>query len=195
MRKIAACTVAITALACAGSPRAHHSISMFDVSTPIWLKGTVVRYEPISPHAMIELAVTGEDGRVQRWAIEGPFPGRLNRILSLNRMGVDEDFLKIGDVIEACGFPSKGAHDPSRRFVHGHVFVMPDGRMQSWGPYGRIHNCVRPSDQTRSWIDFLDSDPLAREFWCASRALVKVGSIAPRAFVDKINGSMANPCN
>jgi hypothetical protein len=31
----------ISVLACGGSIQAHHSLSVFDVSTPIWIKGTV----------------------------------------------------------------------------------------------------------------------------------------------------------
>lgn len=137
MRKVATGAAAIAALACAGSAPAHHSISMIDVSVPVWVKGTVVRYEPINPHAMFELEETTDDGQRRRWTIEGPFPGRLDRILSLNRMGADEPFLNAGDVIEVCGFYPKGESAPSRRYIHGHVLVMPDGRMQSWGPTER----------------------------------------------------------
>jgi hypothetical protein len=154
---------------------------------------------------MIELEERREDGQVQRWTIEGPFPGRLNRILSLNRMGVDEDFLKVGDVIEVCGFALKEDVSSQRSspdtdglpppFVHGHVLVMPDGQMQSWGPYGKIDNCVRPNDLTQSWLDFLNTDPLARDLWCGSRAFVRVASITPKAFVDEINSLMTNPCD
>jgi hypothetical protein len=177
---------------------------MIDVSTPIWVKGTVVRYEPIHPHVMIELEEPKEDGQAETWTVEGPIPGRLDRILRLNGMGRDEPFLRVGDAIEVCGFVPKAR--ASRRdaspntdrlppFIHGHVLVMPDGRMQSWGPYGKLDNCIRPDDQTQPWVDFLNSDRLAREFWCNSRSFVSVASIAPEGFVDEINSLMANlPC-
>jgi len=172
---------------------------MIDVSTSIWVKGTVVRYEAINPHTMIELEETRADGQVQRWTIEGPFPGRLQRILRLNGMAPDEDFVKAGDVIEVCGFrPKRRAPYPddlSLFFVHGHVLVMPDGRMESWGPYGKLDNCVRPNDQPQAWLDFLNADPLAREFWCNSRAFVQVASTAPEGFVDEINRQLTvDPC-
>lgn len=193
---------AMFAFICVGPLRAHHSSSMFDLSTPIWVKGTVLRYEPISPHAMIELEETNAEGQVQRWLIEGPFPGRLKRILSFQPAGSDEKIVQVGDMIEICGFALRDevasqkfyadASVVSRRFVHGHVIVMPDGRMQSWGPYGKIDNCVRASDRTQSWLEFLNADPLAREFWC--RASVRAPSVAPKAFIDEVNGLIAGSC-
>lgn len=199
MKRMETWAAALAALVCVGSLRAHHSISMFDISAPIWVKGTVVRYEPINPHAMIALDQRREDGQVQRWTVEGP---SLNRI---GRMGIDEHFLKAGDVIEVCGFAFKeevlaqrSASDTGRSplpALHGHVLVMPDGRMRSWGPYGKLDNCIRPGDQTRSWADFLNTDSLARENWCRSRTFVNVASLASKAFVDEIDGLMANPCN
>jgi hypothetical protein len=50
-----AAVAGVSAVAFAVSVQAHHSNGMFDLSTAIWVKGTVVRYEPVSPHAMIEL--------------------------------------------------------------------------------------------------------------------------------------------
>ena len=71
---------------------------MIEISTPIWVKGTVVLYEPKNPHTMIELDAKNEDGQVERWTVEGPFLGRLARY------DLETDFLKAGDVIEVCGF-------------------------------------------------------------------------------------------
>jgi hypothetical protein len=197
-KKMATWAVALAALACAGSLRAHHSNSMFDGSTPFWVKGTVVRYEPMQPHARITLEERKTDGQVQRWSVEGP---NLDR---LKRMGVDESFLKAGDVIEVCGFALKKGgliqrslpdFDGSvRPFIHGHVLVMPDGRMRLFGPYGKLDNCIRPRDTTQSWVAFLNTDPLARQAWCGSRRFVQIRSILPKAFVDEIDRLMANPC-
>ena len=36
--------------------------------------------------------------------------------------------------------------------VHGHVLVKSDGRMLSWGPYGKIDNCIRPGDTADKWV-------------------------------------------
>lgn len=194
MRKTGAWVAAIIVFAGAVPVRAHHSISMFDISTPIWLKGTVVSYAPIAPHAMIVLEQEGSDGEVERWTIEGPFPGRLDRILSLDRLDRDGEFLEAGDAIEVCGFYPKAEGSASHRFLHGHLLVMPNGQMQSWGPYGKTDNCVRPNDDSRAWIDFLNSDPLARGLWCSSRTYVRVASITSPEFVDEVNRQLTEPC-
>lgn len=202
-RRITGTGVLIAAAVSAGSLQAHHSFGMFDVSTSIWVKGTVVSYEPISPHAMILLEETQEGGQVQRWIVEGPFPGRLNRILRLNGIeGDGKDFLKAGDRIEVCGFdlredlrarrPPPDPDDPQPTYAHGHVLVMPDGHMQSWGPYGNVQNCIRPNDEAEVWRDFLNSDSLAHEFWCNYAS----GPVAaPEAFIDDVDRLLADPCD
>jgi hypothetical protein len=182
--------VAASALACVSAVRAHHSMSMFDVARPIWVTGTVVRYEPINPHAMLSLEAKRGDGEVQRWVVEGPSLGRLKR------MGVGTDFLKVGDAVEVCGFPFKeqfsgGVPQPS---MHAHVLVMPDGKMRLFGPYGSLVNCVRPNDSTQPWVEFLDRDPLARKAWCDSRDFVRIALIPPKSFVDEISKLMPKPC-
>ena len=131
--------MSVAALASVGPVKAHHSSSMFDMSTHVWLRGTVVSYEPINPHALIELEERTEDGQVRRWTVEGP---RLGRIAAL---GVDEDFLEVGEVIDVCGFFGKDDTFRDRR-VHGKVLVTPDGQKWQWGPYGRLESCVDPND-------------------------------------------------
>ena len=96
-RSMPAWAAAIAVLACTGPLRAHHSISAIDISTPVWVKGTVVLYEVVNPHVMIALEEKRADGQVQRWTVEGPNLGRLARY------GLGADFLKAGDVIEVCG--------------------------------------------------------------------------------------------
>jgi len=54
MMKVGARAAAIAALACAGSAEAHHSGSMYE-PTPVWIKGTVVRFEGINPHTITTL--------------------------------------------------------------------------------------------------------------------------------------------
>jgi hypothetical protein len=41
-------------------------------TTPIWVKGTVVAFERRNPHSIKTLEDRGEEGRVLRWAVEGP---------------------------------------------------------------------------------------------------------------------------
>lgn len=127
--------MSIAALAWMSTVKAHHSSSMFDLTVHIWLTGTVVSYEPINPHALIELEESTADGQVRRWTVEGP---RLGRLAGL---GVEEDFLKVGDVIDVCGFFGKDDAVRDSR-VHGKVLVTPDGQKWQWGPYGRLESCV-----------------------------------------------------
>ncbi len=150
--------LAVVLIAFAGNTSAHHSQGMF-VETPVWVTGIIVRYRPVDPHAMIELREPQPGGADRKWIIEGPRRGRLELILQDNGGIRADQFLKVGDRISVCGFALRKVWDPQRmyadwppeqgRFVHGRVFVMPDGRLQSWGPYGAIDNCVRKSDAAR----------------------------------------------
>jgi hypothetical protein len=195
--KIARRALAITVLASVGSLQAHHSISMFDLQKSIWLKGTVVKYEPVNPHVVLTLEQKTDDGQVARWIVEGP------NLVRLQRMAVGKDFLKAGDAIEVCGFPfrkefvqasSANTGGSTRPALHAHMLVMPDGHMRLFGPYGKLDNCVRPHDTVQSWVDFLNTDPLARQAWCV-RNFGTVPSTAPKGFVDEVNRVMAHPCD
>lgn len=126
-------------LACGAPLQAHHSSALFDLSMHTWLKGRVTSYEAINPHARITLEVADDKGDVRQWTIEGPRLGRIERL------GIDGDFVSVGDVIEVCGFFAKGGNARSSR-VHGHVVVLANGEMWQWGPYGRLELCVHPDD-------------------------------------------------
>jgi hypothetical protein len=114
------------------SSLAHHSLASFDVSTPLWLKGSVVRFDRINPHSLIFLDEKLPDGQVRRWAINGP------STVQLERKGLDAEFLKTGDVIEVCGFGLKSARsEPSltAEVMQGTLLVMPDGKKRVWADY------------------------------------------------------------
>ena len=195
-RNVATWATAFVAVTSSSVLRAHHSISVIDTSTPVWVKGTVVRYEIVNPHTMVEIEEKLGDGQVKRWTVEGPGLGRIER------MGVDESFLKLGDVIEVCGFnPKKELLDrrpadagPLPPFTHGHMIVMPDGRMSPWGPYGKLENCVRPGDQAQSWLNFLNTNKIARDLWCNPYRTTVPTIAVSRGLVQEINDSMASPC-
>lgn len=158
-KMIATWTAAIAVLASAGSLAAHHSLANFDTSTPIRVKGTVVAFERVNPHSIIFLDQKTEDGQVQRWAVDGPAP------IALDRRRVEKEILKVGDVIEVCGFATKEGF-PSRRtlpgptnsspkstpslsgrIMNGHVVTMPDGKKQFWSDYGFLDTCLGPGDR------------------------------------------------
>ena len=143
--------VAIVAILWQGTVSAHHSLAQFDTTTPMWLKGTVIRFDRISPHARIQLEQT-KDGQTQRWSVDGPAPN------SFGRMGIYDDFLKVGDVVEVCGFPLKAdveaqrtstpstSHPAYGRAFSGHLLVMPNGRRRFWSDYGVLEKCLLPGE-------------------------------------------------
>ena len=159
MKKVmTAWTLAIAALAWSVTLAAHHSLVQFDTTTPGWVKGTVVRFDRVTPHARIYLDQTREGGQTQRWAVDGP-PAN-----NLARMGIDQDFLKAGDVIEVCGFPlkeevasqratpqsSSAPNVLSGRPLSGHLLVMPDGKRRFWSDYGVLEKCLLPGENRDS---------------------------------------------
>lgn len=183
---------------------AHHSQRMF-IETPVWITGTVVKYRPVDPHVMIELHEAQAAGSGRKWIVEGPRRGRLDRILQSNGGIGEEQVLKLGDRIAVCGFPLASDFKPERmyadwppeqgRFVHGQVMVMPDGRMQSWGPYGMIDNCVRSNDTAKAWIGFLDRDALAHTQWCDAMLDTRMAHRTPKAFIASVNRGLATGCS
>jgi hypothetical protein len=149
---VAVCTAAIAMLAWPGSLAAHHSLVQFDTTTPVWVKGTVVRFDRVNPHSRIFVDQMKPDGQMERWAVDGPGPN------PLTRMGIGEDFLHVGDVIEVCGFVLKEGgvfHPPqppasapalSARPISGHLLVMPDGKRRFWSDYGVIEKCLKAGE-------------------------------------------------
>jgi hypothetical protein len=185
--KVAALCIALAAATWTTTPLAHHSISMVEISTPVWVKGAVVEFHARHPHVMIKLEVKDRNGRTAQWDIEGP------NLARLARMGAGADFLKAGDVIEVCGFHLKQPrYKPD--FIHGQVLVMPDGHMRHFGPYGKLENCIRPADSAQRWVSFLQADPLAMRAWCESHKYVRVPSVAPAGMVAAIDRQVGNPC-
>src|SRR5262245_42155833 len=98
---MAGCTAVLAALASAGSLAAHHSLSQFDTTTPVRVKGVIVLFERVNPHSILFVDQEIGNGKVQRWAVDGP------SYVQLNRMGFDKVALKAGDVVEVCGYIPK----------------------------------------------------------------------------------------
>jgi len=126
---------------------AHHSLAQFDLTVPVRVKGTVVRFDRVNPHSLIFLDQRTEDGRTQRWAVDGPTP------VALARKSIDAGFVKAGDVIEVCGFPMKDGDASQRAFekmqarvLSGHVLEMSDGKRWPWNDYGQLDRCLNPGE-------------------------------------------------
>lgn len=136
------------ALASAGSLWAHHSLTNYDTSKAVRVKGTVVQFQNINPHSIIFVDQKDADGQTHRWAIEGPAG------FQLTRNGFAKDVLKPGDVVEVCGYVPKesvnwradadsGAKPMTGWLINAETLVMPDGKQQTWGDYG-VHKCFPP---------------------------------------------------
>jgi hypothetical protein len=100
---------------------AHHAFSAeFDVSRPIKLQGTLVKWEMINPHSWFHLDVKNPDGKVVRWMIEGGSPNQLMRL------GVTKKTLVVGTEITIEGYQARGDPDTPRGV--GKNFILADGQ-------------------------------------------------------------------
>ena len=190
--------------------QAHHSGSAYQVE-PIWVQGAVVSFERANPHTITTLEARRDDGRVQRWLVEGPSMARLNR------SAAELYFPEVGDVIRFCAFPYRPidelqglwpevdfstrdmfrireTDDAVTQAVAGHVMFTPDGDRQAWELHGVLAACVRTSDDTpQSWLEFVNSGPWLA--WCQQRQYAVVQNDPTLAgFVEEFNALLDNPC-
>ena len=115
----------LVSLAVAPAISAHHSFGAeYDLSKPITLHGTVVKWEMINPHSYITVEVKNDDGSVTRWNVQFGAPS------FLYRNGWRKDSVKPGDELTISGYLAKdGSHT-----AFGQVAHLPDGRRVLGGP-------------------------------------------------------------
>ncbi len=103
---------------------AHHSFSAeFDATKPVTLDGKVVEMEWLNPHSWLTIDVPKEDGKVERWHIEGGSPS------VLLRLGWNRNSLPAGTKIKVTAFQAKdGSLRGSTRDIE-----FPDGRKMDMG--------------------------------------------------------------
>lgn len=151
------CSALIALLLLAAPMSAHHSVAVFETTVPIWVKGTVVRFNWGAPHTAIIVEQVEEDGTKIRWALENS--SRLDR---LEAMGYTSQSFKPGDPIEACGFAPRqqftprlpftpgedgeppGPHwlDGADRVITARLLLTQDGPELHWSHYGPIELCT-----------------------------------------------------
>jgi len=109
---------------------AHHAFSAeFDITKPVELKGTLVKWEMINPHSWFHVDVEDSVGTVVTWLIEGGSPNELIRL------GVTQNSLAIGIQLAVEGYRAK---DGTEKAV-GRNFVLANGeRLFLGGSANRI---------------------------------------------------------
>jgi hypothetical protein len=99
---------------------AHHAFAAeYDASKPLKLKGKVTKWELVNPHSWIHLDVTGPDGKVTDWMVEGGSPN------SLLRNGFNKNSLPAGTEIVVEGYQAK---DGANRAVGANLTYAADGK-------------------------------------------------------------------
>ena len=128
MRKTLSMAVAVAGFLAAVSPvRAHHAFAAeYDAKKQVRLEGVVTQMEWINPHAWIHIDVTGLDGKVTSWMVEGGSPN------ILLRRGFNKNTLEKGQKITVDGFQAK---DGSNR-ANGSNITYPDGKKLFLGSSG-----------------------------------------------------------
>ena len=80
LARVGAFVAAGFALAIATGPaRAHHSFSVFDMTTQKEIEGDVVEFQWTNPHTFLWIDVKGADGKATKWGLEGMSPNFLGR--------------------------------------------------------------------------------------------------------------------
>jgi hypothetical protein len=84
----------------------HHAFAAeFDINQPVRLQGKVQKMEWINPHAWIHVDVTGADGKIVTWMIEGGSPN------ILLRRGFTKESLLPGTEITFEGYRAKNGEN------------------------------------------------------------------------------------
>lgn len=83
------------------SASAHHSSAMFDSSTEVTLKGTVVEWRWINPHSTLRLDVKGTDGTVKTWSVA------TSNIADLSKRGWSRRTFSAGDEVTVVIRPAR----------------------------------------------------------------------------------------
>ena len=135
---------------------AHHSVGTFETTTPIRVKGTVVRFTWANPHSAIIIEERMANGATIRWALESSAP-----IAVLEKRGFSKESFRRGEVIEACGFAPKTAFssrsessnqektrpgavwlEGADRVMTARLLLTPHGPEAHWSHYGPLELCI-----------------------------------------------------
>jgi len=76
---------------------AHHSQSMFDLTTETTITGVITEVDWANPHTFYYMDVVGADGKKVTWSFEANAPNALNSV------GWSEDTIKEGQKVSFIG--------------------------------------------------------------------------------------------
>jgi Family of unknown function (DUF6152) len=107
----------------AGAAAAHHSFAVFNMQTEVSITGVVKEVQWTNPHIFIWVDVTGENGEVVTWGLEGMSPN------FLARRGWTRTTLEPGDEVTVSLRPLVNG-DPGGMFMST---TTPDGVVLSMG--------------------------------------------------------------
>jgi hypothetical protein len=96
--------VLVAALVVGAAPHtaaAHHSTAMFESEKRVTLSGTITDFQWTNPHAWIQVAVAGADGKTADWSFECGSPN------TLSGQGWKPSTLKRGDPVTIVANPMK----------------------------------------------------------------------------------------
>jgi hypothetical protein len=162
MKRLSAEGIAVVlVIAAAESLLAHHSLARFDTTTAVRVKGVIADVAWINPHSIVYVDEKRADGKVQRWAAEGPAGQQLDR------RGIRKEVFRVGDEIEVCGYTLKEENITSTN-VSGRVLAAEDvmfwdGKKRPWGDYGS-HKCHSGDDPDIHPISRPSSLPSGSDF-------------------------------
>jgi hypothetical protein len=122
MRTSIAIVTAMLGLA-TGTAAAHHSFSVFNMQTEVSITGVVKEVQWTNPHIWVWVDVTGEDGKVVTWGLEGMSPN------FLARRGWSRTTLKAGDKVTVSLRPLRSG-EPGGMFMST---TTPDGVVLTMG--------------------------------------------------------------
>jgi len=125
-RFVAGAVIAMGAMAV----QAHHSFAMFDNEKDQVIEGVVKEFQWTNPHIWIQVNVTGADGKVTEYSVEGSSPN------GLRRQGWSRDTMKPGDRIVLTIHPMKDG-SPGGSLVRGTVNGAPLGNRPAAPPPGQ----------------------------------------------------------
>jgi hypothetical protein len=108
--KPAAVLGGLAALAMATSALAHHSFSMFDMTKPLVMEGTVKELAWTNPHISLLIHRNGIATDAETWNFEATSPG------NLTRLGWSKRSFNPGDKVRISYFPLRNGQ-------HGGAFV------------------------------------------------------------------------